>query len=55
MLILILVDVQYLKNVAFSFDQGLIMVQFLPPDKKSSKISHSGRWKTLVNAIKSEY
>ena len=35
MLILILMDVQYLQNVVFSFEKGLIMEKFpIPPSHR---------------------
>ena len=40
--ILILIEVQYLQNVVFSFEkhlngQNLLLIRFLPPDKKISQ------------------
>ena len=60
MLILILIDAQYLQNVAFSFEKVELSKSLLlkspPPHKKfrSSKISHSPTGVTftlLLNAI----
>ena len=59
MLILILIDVQYLQNVVFSFEKGLdgqnypsSSSHYLIKKKKTSKISYSppslnAIWKTL--------
>ena len=57
MLILILIDVQYLQNVVFSFEKGLDGQNYPSSSshyliKKPSKISHSppslnAIWKTL--------
>ena len=58
--ILILIEVQYLQNVVFSFEkhlngQNLLLIRFLPPDKKFlSKISQSlqlGVGKFLPNPL----